>query len=78
MSHVAIDFEFWVRSLLETGNHIPIGIVLAMVIVAIAIRYRSKYSLFGRRNYSVDPEEFRTFDEQEALEKWKRDDERDS
>ena len=78
MSHVAIDFKFWVRSLLETGNHIPIGIALAIVIVAIAIGYRSKHNIFGRRNYSVDPEEFRTFDEQEALESWKRDDERNS
>jgi len=78
MSHVAIDFEAWVRSLLETGNHIPIGIALAMVIIAIAIGCRSKFNVLGRRDYSVDPEEFRTFDEQEALDKWKRDNEQDS
>ncbi len=78
VNNLIIDFEFWVRGLLETGYHLPIGIALAITIIVIAIGYRSKFNVFGRRDYSVDPEELRTFDEQEALEKWKRDHEQDS
>ncbi|HSM40479.1 MAG TPA: hypothetical protein VK862_06985 [Afifellaceae bacterium] len=78
VNNLVIDFEAWVRGLLETGNHLPIGIALAITIVAIAIGYRSKFNVFVRRDYLTDPEELRRFDEQEALEKWKRDHEQDS
>jgi hypothetical protein len=78
VSHLAIDFEFWIRELLESGNHIPIGIALVVAILAIAIGYRSKYSFLRRRDYSVDQEELRTFDEQAELEKLKQDDEQNS
>ena len=78
VNNLLIDFETWVRSLLETGNHLPIGIALAVVIVVIAIGFRSKFNVFGRRDYSVDPEELRTFDEQDALKQWKQDHEHDS
>lgn len=78
VNNLLIDFEFWARSLLETGTHLPIGIALAVVIIVIAIGFRSKFNVFGRRDYSVDPEELRAFDEQDALEQWKRDHEHDS
>jgi hypothetical protein len=78
VNHLIIDFEAWARGLLETGNHLPIGIALAVAIFVIAIGYRSKFNVFGRRDYLTDPEELRTFDEQDALEKWKRDNEHDS
>ena len=76
MHHLVVHFETWVRGLVETPWHLIIA--LAVIIAAIAIGFRSKYKVFGRRNYSVDPEELRTFDEQEALEKWKREHEQDS
>ena len=78
MYHLQIDFGFWARQLLDFFTHTPIGIALVVVIAVMAIRFRSRLNFFRRRNYSVDPDEFRTFDEQAALESWKQDHERDS
>lgn len=74
--HLAIDFEAWVRGLMETPWRLAIA--LTVIIAVIAIGFRSKHKVFGRRDYLTDPEDLRTFDEQEALEKWKRENEQDS
>jgi hypothetical protein len=78
MYHLRIDFGFWARQLLEFFTHTPIGIVLVVVFVVMAIGFRSRLNFLRRRDYSGDPDELKTFDEQAALESWKQENERDS
>ncbi len=54
------------------------SLVLGIAIVLVFLRYRPALAIFRRRDYSTDPDEFRTFDEQAALDEWKRDNEHDS
>jgi hypothetical protein len=78
MSITDYGFDDWAESLLETLSYFPIAVAVTITVATAVIGYRSKYLVLGRRDYLTDPEDLRTFDEQEALEKWKRENEQGS